>query len=92
MTRDEVVAVLRRDNPDAREDDIAMYADSFMDYQQAAANIAEYGTIVAHPRTGAPIENPYGKVKIAAMNSLRKMVRLDNVGALWKAPEGGGGA
>jgi phage terminase small subunit len=62
-----------------------MYADCFMDYQEAAANIAKNGTVVAHPRTGSPIENPYCKVMALAMSQLQKLVRLKNVGALWSA-------
>lgn len=83
MTRDEVVSVLRRDNPKGRGDDIAMYADSFMDYQEAQENIARNGNVVAHPRTGQPIENPYIKVKVSAMNQLRKITSLRHVAALW---------
>lgn len=83
MTRDEVLLILRRDNPAARADDVVMYADCYMDYQEAAANIAKNGNIVAHPRTGSPIENPYGKVRSLAMNQLRTFARLKNVGALW---------
>ena len=83
MNRDEIVAMLRRDNPAAGSDLIAMYADCFLDYKEAADNIAKNGNIVAHPRTGSPIENPYLKVKAAAMNQLRKMGRLKNVGGLW---------
>lgn len=83
MTRDEVVAILRRDNPAGRSDDIAMYADCLMDYREAQENIAKNGNIVAHPRTGSPIENPYIKVKAAAMAQIRKITRLRKVGALW---------
>lgn len=83
MKRDEVVSILRRDNPAARADDVAMYADCFMDYREASENIEKNGNIVAHPRTGSPIENPYIKVKANAMNQLRKITRLRKVGALW---------
>ncbi|MBK5204914.1 MAG: hypothetical protein JJD98_05760 [Polaromonas sp.] len=83
MNREEVIGVLRRDNPGARGDDVSMYADCFMDYKEAADNIAKNGNIVLHPRTGAPIENPYIKVKASAMNQLRKILRLKNVGDLW---------
>jgi phage terminase small subunit len=83
MNRDEVLLILRRDNPTASGDIVVMYADCFMDYREAADNIAKNGNIVLHPRTGSPIENPYIKVKAAAMNQLRKMNRLKNVGALW---------
>lgn len=84
MTRDDVVAILRRDNPAARSDDVAMYADCFLDYKEAADNIAKNGNIVMHPRTGTPIENPYIKVKASAMNQLRKITKLKKVSALWQ--------
>jgi phage terminase small subunit len=83
MNRDEVLTILRRDNPQASGDIVAMYADCFLDYREAADNITKNGNIVLHPRTGSPIENPYIKVKAASMNQLRKMGRLKNVGALW---------
>lgn len=83
MTRDEVLIILRRDNPAARADDISMYADAFMDYQEAQANIAKNGTIVIHPRTAAPINNPYCLIKGTAMRQLREITRLKNVDALW---------
>ena len=60
-----------------------MYTDCYMDYREAQENIAQNGNIVAHPRTGQPIENPYIKVKAMAMNQLRKITTLRNVSALW---------
>ena len=84
MTRAEVMTTLRRDNPQARQDDIAMYADSFMEYQAAVANITQCGTICTNEKTGMPFENPFLKVKASAMNEFRKIVRLKNVGALWQ--------
>lgn len=83
MNRTEVLALLNRDNPKGRADDIAMYADCYMDYREAADNIRKNGNVVAHPRTGAPIENPYIKVKANAMNQLRKITTLRRVAALW---------
>tara|TARA_Y100000310_G_C20466182_1_gene707759 strand:- start:52 stop:276 length:225 start_codon:yes stop_codon:yes gene_type:complete len=32
-------------------------------YDKAQININEFGEIVSHPRTGAPIENPYIKIR-----------------------------
>ena len=75
VTRDEVVALLRRDNPGARADEVALYADCFLDYQEAVNNIRDNGNIVVHPRTGAPIDNPYLKVKAQAMAGLLKITR-----------------
>ena len=84
MNREEVIGILKRDNPAAGMDLVCMYADCFTDYREAADNIAKNGNIVAHPRTGSPIENPYIKVKAAAMAQLRKMARLKNTEALWQ--------
>lgn len=83
MTRDKVLAILRRDNPGCGADDIAMYADCFLDYQEAQANIEKNGNIVSHPRTASPIENPYIKVKASAMNQIRKITKIRRVDALW---------
>lgn len=83
MNRFEVIALLKRDNPSARSDVVSMYADCFLDYKEAADNIAKNGNIVAHPRTGSPIDNPYVKVKASAMNQLRKLAQVKNTAALW---------
>ena len=83
VSRDEVIAVLRRENPKARSDELAMYADSYRAYHEANANIEKNGTIVAHPRTGAPIANPYLVVRQQAMAELRKFTRIKNTGGLW---------
>ena len=84
MTRTEILAILRRDNPGARPDDLAMYADCFANYREAADNISRNGTVVTHPRTGSPIDNPYCKVQAQAMSQLLKLGEsVDNVAALW---------
>lgn len=61
-----------------------MYADCFVDYREAQDNITKNGNVVAHPRTGTPIDNPYIKVKAAAMANLRKLTRVKHVGRLWQ--------
>lgn len=86
LTRDEVLAILRKDNPRARLDVVSIYADSYRDYHEAADNIAEHGTVVAHPRTGQPIDNPYVKVKAAAITTLTKVGGRLKVDRLWSAP------
>lgn len=82
MTRDEALAVLHRDNPRARADQIAIYADAFVQYCEASANIAEFGNVVAHPRTGTPIANPYLPVLSAARKAIEG-TRL-KTDALWR--------
>ncbi len=49
------------------------YADAYMEYQEATENITRNGTIVAHPRTANPIENPYLKIRDRAAAKLAGM-------------------
>lgn len=82
--------ILAADNPKCRADLIAMYADAFADFHEAQSNIDAHGAIVAHPRTGQPMDNPYLKVKAAAGASLRKCGAVRNVARLWALAEQGG--
>jgi phage terminase small subunit len=81
MTRGKIIGWLLRDNPRAARSDIEMYADLLLDYQAAQSNIDAHGAIVFHPKTGAPIDNPYLRVRAAATATMRK-IRLDT-SALW---------
>ena len=58
-----------------------MYASALLLYREAAANIAQNGAICAHPRTGAPMENPYLRVQAHAVGILGKFptVKSDRV-------------
>ena len=58
-----------------------MYLHAFDEYKAAQANIAEHGAIVFHPKTGAPIENPYLSIRDKAG---AKMLKLPlRSGDLW---------
>ena len=73
---------LLRDNPSARLVDIRVFADNLRVYHEASLNIKANGAIVMHPKTGAPIENPYLKVKKQAGDSLSrssKKIKADRV-------------
>lgn len=84
ITKVEAAAILRKDNPGARADEIAIYTDSWLDYIEAEKNIRENGNIVMHPRTGSPIENPYIKIKALAASSMQKIKKIKRVDRLWK--------
>jgi len=76
-----VIAELLKAAPKTRADKVAMYADAYADYRTAQANIEEHGPVVLHPRTSAPIDNPYLKIRDAARKALLSMhLRAD---ALW---------
>lgn len=87
VSKGDAIAILKRDNPAASLGEITIYAEAFVEYQTAAANLAQYGTIVAHPRTGAPIENPYSAVKSRAVKTLAVVSRVKRVNRLWQAVE-----
>lgn len=66
-----IVEALKKENPDATTAVVMMYADAFIDYQEAQSNIDIHGAVVMHPRTGAPIDNPYLKVRTGAAAAMR---------------------
>jgi phage terminase small subunit len=70
MTRAEQIAKLREENPYAKAAVLETYVDALATYREAQANIATNGAIVFHPRTGAPIENPYLAVRDRATRVL----------------------
>lgn len=71
MTRDEIVDALTA--KDVRRDIAVMYADAFLEYAEASENIRKTGSIVAHPRTSNPIENPYLPIRDRARLALQRM-------------------
>ena len=84
MTRDEILDELRALNPKAQDTLLHLWADTFIEYRQAQANIAKNGPLVFHPRTGAPIDNPYIPIRDRAKSWLVKH-RL-KPGDLWDRP------
>ena len=73
MTKPDVLEILEVLNPDSPSAKIRIYADAFMTYQEAQANIDEHGAMVAHQKTGAPIENPYLKIRDSTAKQLLGM-------------------
>jgi phage terminase small subunit len=57
VTKEAIIARLIKDGTQVQK--ASMYADLYLEYQEATANILENGVIVQHPRTMNPIENPY---------------------------------
>lgn len=89
VTLDVVIARLRADNKAAPLAEITIYATAFLEWREAAANIQEHGTVVAHPRTAAPIDNPYLKVRAAAERTMAGCKRVVRTNALWAEVFGG---
>jgi len=66
-----------------RRDVATMYADAFVQYRAASANLDEHGAIVMHPRTSNPIENPFLKVRDSALRALQSMRTVKGTEMLW---------
>lgn len=79
-----IIEQLKRDNPSANHGEVAIYVDAFFRYQEARNNIDEHGSIVAHPRTGAPIDNPYLKILDAAAKQMMACGRVRDVESIWR--------
>ena len=83
VTAETAFSVLREDNPRATDGDCKMYAQAWSEWQHANAKIVEDGTIVSHPRTAAPIENPYLKIRLSAMGTMHKLAKVRATDRLW---------
>ncbi len=80
LTKAEIIEILLA-NGNARDRSI-LYADVYLEYREATANIDKTGAVVSNPRTGAPMDNPYLKVRDRAWMKLRKMQKVNTQG-LW---------
>jgi hypothetical protein len=70
VTRADAIKKLAKLNPRMSPDKIRIYVDAMLTYQEASRNIEQCGAVTAHPRTGAPLENPYLKIRAAAGKTL----------------------
>lgn len=75
MSREAIVeALMRRGAGKAKA---TMYADAYLEYREASENIARNGSIVLHPRTANPVENPYLKIRTGALKTLQSFRGID---------------
>ena len=64
----------------------ALYADAYLEYKEAQTNITNNGSIVADPRTGSPIQNPYLAARdkvFVRLESLHGSGLGSNLAVLW---------
>ncbi len=83
MTRDGAVAAVIAVNPRAKRATVEMYVDAWIEYRGAMTNIREHGSVVFHPRTGSPIDNPYLRVRDSAAKSLERLGAKLKTDELW---------
>jgi phage terminase small subunit len=82
MTRAEQLDALIKANPNTRLDRLNLYLDALDEYRLAQGRVASEGPIVLHPRTGAPIDNPFLRIREKAFRKLNELkVKAD---ALWQ--------
>lgn len=70
---------LRAENKVLNEILLDAFANAMFYYVEAKNNIQRNGTIVAHPKTGAPIENPYNKILKDKLQTIKdfRMIKSD---------------
>lgn len=75
---------LTADNPGVQQIELTVFLNALTAYREATANLKKNGTIVLHPRTGQPLENPYLKVQtqMGAVLSKMRMIESDRALAL----------
>lgn len=74
---------LREANPRAPEDALRAYASALRDFVAAERNVAEHGAIVFHPRTGAPVENPFLAVRERCSQTMARC-KLRDTSEAWR--------
>ena len=84
MIRERAIEILMESNGPEQRHFVEMYVTSFLTYLEAEDNIRRVGAVVAHPRTGAPLENPYLKVRSQAMREMRELTGLKGLAELWE--------
>lgn len=59
----------------APPDAVRIYLDALEIYSEASENIARNGAVTAHPRTGAPLVNPYLAVRDGAAKTMERYLK-----------------
>jgi len=59
MTHTRAVAILRAANPRHDVSVLHLYAAAFLIYREGSENVTKSGAVVANPRTGEAMPNPY---------------------------------
>jgi len=77
MGKIDILAELQKDNLHASAIALKVFADALGVYEEASRNVAQHGAIVMHPRTGAPMENPYLKIQTAKGAVIAKMRTIE---------------
>ena len=74
---DEAITELAKDNPRAKAGPLRMYAETAMTYAEASESVKRLGAVVVHPKTGAPMENPYLRIRERQVAIMLKIRGID---------------
>ena len=69
------VSELAELNPCIHPDVITVFVDALTVYREASENILKNGAVTGHPKTGAPITNPYMPIREKASKSICRFHR-----------------
>lgn len=82
MTKPEIIALLREQNPTRHDVDLVVYAEAYIEHEAAQAKVEKLGSIVINEKTKMPVDNPYIAVRD---RTARTMMDLKlRTGRLWR--------
>jgi hypothetical protein len=84
VTIEELRRWLLQENKGVPIGQLEQYAHQLLTYFEANVSVLVLGSIVAHPRTAAPMENPHLKVRAQALSSMAKLKRVKHTDIAWK--------
>lgn len=82
MTKPEIIALLREQNPTRHDVDLVIYAEAYIEHEAAQGKVEKLGSIVVNEKTKMPVDNPYIAVRD---RTARTMMDLKlRTGRLWR--------
>lgn len=82
MTKPEIIALLREQNPTRHDVDLVVYAEAYIEHDAAQAKVEKLGSIVINEKTKMPVDNPYIAVRDRTARTMMDL-RL-RTGNLWR--------
>lgn len=82
MTKPEIIALLREQNPTRHDVDLVIYAEAFVEHRTAQEKVEKLGSIVINEKTKMPVDNPYIAVRDRTAKTMLEL-KL-RTGSLWR--------
>lgn len=84
VTIEELRQWLLQENKGVPIGQVEQFAHQLLTYFEASVSVLVLGSVVAHPRTAAPMENPHLKVRAQALSAMAKLKRVKQTDIAWK--------